>query len=196
MPYPSMDKFLSYVQKHNDFANASRFRVYVVPPADLRRPDGISNSSVVEGLAFQCEIAELPARNLSTADIRYYGPRFKTPYQTEFQDITLNFFCMENMWEKRLFDAWMSYIQDDTTYDLRYADQYSFSDITIEQYDKRGNIVYKSLLTKAFPISVNQINLAWNEENVPRLSVVFAYTRCINLIDREVIRPQVEDERF
>ena len=46
-----------------------------------------SNPSVSRYLALQCETAELPGKSLNTQDVKIYGPTFKIPFQTVYQEI-------------------------------------------------------------------------------------------------------------
>jgi hypothetical protein len=150
----------------------------------MKLPEGVTQKSALEGLSLQCEATELPGKTLTTADIRYSGPTFKVPYHTIMNDITLTFLCASDMWEKRLFDLWMSFIQNDYTYDIRFKDEY-VTDIHIIQRDANNKKKFEVKLLRAFPLSVNQIQLAWASEDVARLSVTFSYERIDNLIDKD-----------
>ena len=69
-----------------------------------------SNSSLSRYLALQCETAELPGRTLATADVKVYGPTFKVPYQSQYNDINLGFLCTNEFYERKLFDRWIEAI--------------------------------------------------------------------------------------
>jgi hypothetical protein len=65
---------------------------------------------------------------------------------------------------------------------LTYRDRYATT-IGIFQYDEGGDkrpwpaLTYGVKLIDAYPISVNQLNLSWTDDNIHRLSVTFAYTQ-------------------
>ena len=50
------------------------------------------------------------------------------------------------------------------------------TDITINQYDVRAQLIYSVNLMHAFPIAVNQLDLDWSSDGHHKLAVVFAYT--------------------
>jgi hypothetical protein len=79
-----------------------------------------SNPAMSRYLALQCESAELPGKTLITADAKVYGPTYKVPYQTQYNDITLNFLCTNEFYERKLFDRWIEAIMPTDTNNLRF----------------------------------------------------------------------------
>ena len=66
-----------------------------------------SNATLSRYLALQCETAELPGRTLMTQEAKVYGPSFKVPYQSQYNEITLTFLSTNEFWERKLFDRWI-----------------------------------------------------------------------------------------
>ena len=58
-----------------------------------------ANPAVSRYLALQCETAELPGKSLQTADVKIYGPTFKVPFQTQYNETTLTFVCTNEFYE-------------------------------------------------------------------------------------------------
>lgn len=136
------------------------------------------NPSLSRYLALQCESAELPGRSLITADAKIYGPVFKVPYQTQYQEITLNFICTNEFYERKLFDKWIESINPPDTWNFRFPkgkDSRYLTNPKIIQYDDFIRQIYAVELVDAFPISIASQNLAWSEEGFHRLSVQFSY---------------------
>lgn len=139
-----------------------------------------SNASISRYLALQCESAELPGKTLQTAEVKIYGPTFKVPYQTAYNDTTLTFICTNEFYERKLFDRWLEAIMPPDTNNLRYAkDEASryMTNIKIIQYDELIKNIYSVELIDAFPIGIAAQPLSWAEEGFHRLSVQFAYQR-------------------
>lgn len=139
-----------------------------------------SNPSISRYLALQCDTAELPGKSLVTADAKVYGPTYKVPYQTQYQDITLTFICTNDFYERKLFDRWLECIMPTDTHNLRYANDDAtryLTNITIMQYDEFIKQVYAVELIDAFPISVAAQPLSWSDGNYHRLSVQFSYSK-------------------
>ena len=139
-----------------------------------------TNASLSRYLALQCETAELPGRTLLTQDVKIYGPTFKVPYQSQYNDINLGFICTNDFYERKLFDRWIEAIHPSDTNNLRFpkgnGTRY-MCNITIIQYDDFIKKIYSVQLIDAFPIGVAAQPLSWSEDNFHRLSVQFAYQR-------------------
>jgi len=164
-------------------AKPSRFLVQVNPPRFPKRqylkfPE---EQFRLRDLTFQCESAELPGRTIATSDVQIAGPSFKQPYGTNYSDITLTFLCTNDMYEKKIFDDWLNYINNIQNFTFTYRDEYATT-INIFQYDEGGDtqsgpaVTYGAQLLDAWPIAVNQLSLAWGEDSIHRLGVTFAYT--------------------
>lgn len=138
------------------------------------------NVTLSRYLALQCESAELPGKTLATADVKIYGPTYKVPYQTQYNDMTLNFICTNEFYERKLFEKWVDSIMPSDTNNLRYAkgqrSRY-LTNIKIIQYDEFIRQIYAVELIDAFPIGVAPQPLAWSEDGFHRLGVQFAYQR-------------------
>ena len=115
-----------------------------------------------------------------TQDAKVYGPTFKVPYQSQYNDINLGFICTNDFYERKLFDRWLEAIHPSDTNNMRFprGNQTRYmTNITIVQYDDFIKKIYSVQLIDAFPIGVAAQPLSWSEDNFHRLSVQFAYQR-------------------
>lgn len=139
-----------------------------------------SNPSISRYLALQCESAELPGKSLLTQDVKIYGPTFKVPYQTQYQETTLTFMCTNEFYERKLFDRWMEAIMPTDTNNLRYAKDEKtryMTNIQIIQYDEFIKKIFVIELMDAFPLAISSQPLSWSEEGFHRVSVQFTYQK-------------------
>lgn len=139
-----------------------------------------SNASLSRYLALQCETAELPGKTLMTQDAKVYGPTFKVPYLTQYNDITLGFLSTNDFYERKLFDRWLEAINPSDTNNLRFSKGEStryMTNIKIIQYDDFIKQIYAVELIDAFPIGVSAQPLSWSEDNFHRVSVQFSYQK-------------------
>ena len=138
------------------------------------------NATLSRYLALQCESAELPGRTLVTSDVKIYGPTYKVPYQMQYNEITLNFICTNEFYERKLFERWFEAIMPSDTNNLRYPkgekSRY-LTNIKIIQYDEFIRQIYAVELIDAFPIGIASAPLAWSADGFHRLGVQFAYQR-------------------
>lgn len=155
-----------------DLARPARFDVEIPVPIKLMRYQGTARK-----LSFRCESAQLPSRTLSTIERKIYGPTEKMASGTIYNDLQLTFAVSDDMKEKTFFDEWMELIHPKTSYDMVYREDY-ITPVTINQYGVDNQLTYSTTLIDAFPISVNQLDLDWSNENsYHKLTVVFAYYR-------------------
>jgi hypothetical protein len=139
-----------------------------------------ANSTLSRYLALQCETAELPGRTLMTHEAKVYGPTYKVPYQSQYNEMTLTFLCTNEFWERKLFDRWIEAIMPSDTNNMRYAKDEAtryMTPIKVIQYDDFIKQIYAVELIDAFPIGISAQPLSWSEDGFHRLSVQFAYQR-------------------
>ncbi len=153
-----------------DLARSNKFDVQLPIPLGLAPYLGISRK-----LAFRCESAHLPGRNLETTPMKIYGVNELFPTATSYDNITLTFLVGDDMKEKMFFDAWLNWIQPTLTYDTKYKADYAVM-LRVNQYNVENQLSYSVDMMDAFPIAVNQMDLDWSSDSVHKLSVTFAYT--------------------
>ena len=196
------NEFLSHINLNNGLSKPSKFQVQINIPLPLVKTVDVGTANFYElsrSLSLQCETAELPGKNLITDDVKIYGPTFKIPYQTQYNDISLTFLCTGNFYERSLFDAWINMIMPTDTNNLRFpkgsgidstgADGY-LTEIIIKQYDDIENEIYNVKLIDAFPTGIQAQSLSWSDDGFHRLTVVFSYLRYVT--ERKSVNPGEE----
>jgi hypothetical protein len=144
------------------------------------------NPSMSRYLALQCESAELPGKSIITADAKIYGPGFKVPYQTQYNETNLTFLCTNEFYERKLFDKWLEAIMPTDTNNLRFPkgrNSRYLTNIKVVQYDEFIRQIYAVELMDAFPVSISAQPVSWGEEGFHRLTVQFAYQKYRTLYD-------------
>ena len=158
-----------------DVARPSRFDISLPIPLTL-----IPYLSIARNLKFRCESTEFPSRTFATADQKFGAtPIEKTPYHSQYNDITMTFVVSDNMDEKIFFEYWMEYINPTYLFDFRYKSDY-ITTMQVNQYNIRGDLIYSINLIEAYPVSINQLDLDWSTDGYHKLSVTFAYTYWVN----------------
>jgi len=155
----------------NDLARPSRFDVTIPVPIVL-----LPFRNVGKQLSLRCETAQLPSRTFATAEQRFgSNPIEKYPYQPQYNDLDLTFLVSDDMSEKVFFDSWLELINPSLTFNFKYKNDYAVN-MQVNQYDVTNNKSYSINLIDAYPISVNQLDLDWSNNEYHKLTVVFAYT--------------------
>ena len=160
----------------------------IIPSLTGESKDSAKGSTYSRYLALQCDSAELPGKTLQTADVKIYGPTYKLPYLTQYQDITLSFISTGDFWERKLFDKWINSIIPSDTHNLRYQNEESTkytTKITVMQYDELITQIYALELIDAFPIGIAAQPLSWSEDGAHKVSVQFAYSKYLPIYDSE-----------
>lgn len=191
----SVANFRAIADAHGGLARANRFVVRIVPVGEMLREIAISGD-ILRHLSFLTELAEIPGRGFQNVDLRYYGPSFKLPFQTNYEDLNLGFICRARGMEREFFDDWLQVVNPSNTWDFNYRDDYR-SDIQIfhltdtesqapgamsfgnNNNPSQSNAIYKVTVRNAFPIIVNQQPLLWQDDQFMKLTVGFTYTHCI-----------------
>lgn len=161
----------------------SRFAVVIKPQGSLVS----SYATFTNQLLYLCEVAEMPGRGFVAIDgIRYYGPAFKLPSYTEYDDINLTFICRTASLERQFFDDWLTIINPINTFDFNYRDDYR-SEIDIYQFGDFAasagatgpEAQYCITLIDAWPYMVSPQPVAWADDQFQRVVVSFTYMKWI-----------------
>lgn len=147
-----------------------------------------------ESLMYRCDTAELPGRTITTTETRFgnYGPIAKVGYGQVYTDVTMSFICSEDLREKEYFEKWHAAVLDTGAFEqsttasdfdgfgfnsqflVGYYDNY-VGTIKIRQFGASGDLRSEHILNQAYPIILGGIPLNWQDEDVAKLSVTFAY---------------------
>jgi len=160
---------------NKDLARTNRFDVRIPIPLALIGSIGADTKN----LSFRCENAELPGKNIMTADRKMgSAPIEKFPYYTAFGEVNFTFIVTDDMAEKIFFDSWMEIINPTTDYNFQYKSNYAV-DISVNQYDVTNQISYTATLYEAFPTAINSLSLDWSSDGHHKLTIVFAYKQWV-----------------
>jgi hypothetical protein len=119
----------------------------------------------------------MPGRGFMSTDIRYYGPNFKVPYQSVYEDLNLTFICRSEFLERGFFDNWMNLINPVKDFNFQYRDNYK-STVKLHQFSEFSDAsVYSFIFDEAYPILVSPQPATWADDNFHRLTVSFTYRR-------------------
>lgn len=172
---------LAYSSALGSLAKSARYYVRIQPVGDLLVQLGYMD--FMKQFSYLSDSAEMPGRAFMSIDHRYYGPNFKIPYQSQYEDMSISFLCRTQSFERQFFDDWMEIINPTNLWDFNYRDQYR-ANIEVFQLAEAPdgsnktapNSVYKWTLWDAYPTIVNPQPVTWSDDNVQRLSVSFTYS--------------------
>jgi hypothetical protein len=76
---------------------------------------------------------------------------------------------------KKLFDSWIALVQNTTTRDFNFPNQYTTDKIDIIVQDSMDSPKYCVSLNKAYPKTISPIQLDYNSKEVMKLQVTMVY---------------------
>lgn len=156
-------------------ARQNKYVVYIVDPFG-----SIFGTANTIKLAALCKDSEIPGKSLATSERQTYGPTRKMPYQEIYNDITMTFLCANFMLERRFFDRWQNKIVDTDNHYFEYQNNYA-TQIVITNLSEDGLPTYNTLLTEAYPVTVNSQTLSYEaNDSIQSLTVTFAYHKWLN----------------
>lgn len=168
-------------------AKSCRFVVKIVPQGQylVEKAANMRTIGQFRDLSYLCEAAEMPGRGFVNLDGRYYGPNFKIPFQSQYEDTSMTFICRTESMERQFFDDWMELINPTHLWNFNYRDSYT-AQIHIYQIadtpvsnsaDLVPKATYQWTLHDAYPIVVNPQQVSWADDNFQRLTISFTYTK-------------------
>ncbi len=172
----SITSFKNAIMRNKGFARPNRFHIEIT---------AVPNGSDINtrDLAFLCESVNLPGKQITTTDYEIGTRRaLKIPTGYIEDDVTMTFNLTNNYLVKNAIDSWMKSIINIDSYLLEANEAVYKKDINISQLDENDKSVYKVRLEKAFPITLNSIELDANTESaVQKVTVVFTYDKLVIL---------------
>ena len=178
----SISTIRNYLNKQGGPATANRYKVVIHPP------DGLNKSQFdTESLTIMCEMASLPGIGFETASIPDIGPDYVYPFEATFEDFELAFICSENMQERKFFNNWFLLIHpiNDGNFPLYEFRKNYTTNMTVTKYDKAGNITYKIQVVEAFPITMPDQEIGYDNDETLKLNVTFNYSRWVVMHNTE-----------
>ena len=178
----NISRFSTNINQKGTLQN-NKFLVQIVEPSQ------VSNPERVRTLQFRASSINMPGVNLKLISTYRYGigPEEKTAVNAEFSNISISFIedKQNSIW--KFFSAWIDSIfkfqpgsnglaSAGTTYLSLYKDNYISRAMKISIFDNEGNNVNTINLTKAYPISISNIDLSWADQSeLMKITVGFTF---------------------
>lgn len=126
-----------------------------------------------KGLVFKCHTASIPGLDIATTDkdfsYRSYG------YQKIYGDISLSFYCGEEMRELEFLQNWMKLIIQPSNNRVGYYNDY-IGNIDIIKLDRQQKPVMTTHLIDAYPKNISTMDLSYgSKDEVMSVTANFTY---------------------
>lgn len=194
LPGFSVGKFKSYINRTGTLPVNRFYMELVMPPVLFNCPITIDgqqktfDQAFSRDIAFRAESLKAPgvAINFTPVNRHGVGPLQKFPYNAQFTDMSVDFLADKQSFVWIFFYNWLNNIfhyshdmenplEDFTRFRANYMVDYA-TDVYLHVYDYDGVLSTTLHLLDAYPVSMNDVALAWDNNNrLMRITVTFAY---------------------
>lgn len=166
----TVDQFRSELT--GDGARANLFEVQMhFPP--------IVGGGADRKLTFMCKAAQIPAAEVASVTVPYFGRQIKVPGNKTFAEWTITLFNDEDFIVRRAFEKWSNGINGHRSNlrDPRGATTLGYqSDAFVTQMGKMGNDLKTYRFVGCWPQSVAAIDLGWDQNDaIEEFQVTLSY---------------------
>lgn len=159
-----------------DGARPTLFEILVYFPVSLAGVFPTQQMSVM------AKASSLPGSTLGIIEVPYFGRKIKVAGDRTFDDWTLTVINDEDFNIRNAFEFWQNSMDQYTTdaekkrVNGASANPYSYvSNIIVKQFGKQGDVIKTYELVNAFPNSVGQIDVSWeNNDQIEEFDVTFS----------------------
>ena len=170
----SPSDFMSKVGNEGGISTRNKFSIMVSPPMDMPWKSAAPKAQMV------CHTIQLPGKSLSRTEDRIYGIDVQKPYGVTFEPVTLTFYNTNNFNARFFWEQWLEWIQPAGSRNIRYYSK-MIGQIQIYHYSEDiespvpGNENYVMTLNEAYPMSIEELELNWESQEVMEFQVQISY---------------------
>lgn len=151
-------------------ARPSLFQVEITPP-----PGVAGGNNAARKIPFMVKAAALPASNLGSYVVPYFGRDVKYAGDRTFEDWEVTVINDEDFAIRNTMESWSNLINSHVR-NTRALPQTYKSDAIITQYSKSGAPVRVYRFEGLYPITVSSIAMAWETKDaIEEFTVTFQY---------------------
>lgn len=177
----NINKFRSSFVKGGEPASPAYFEVSIIQQPRITTEGTLANTIIEDRLIYRCNSCTLPGKQMLTSDRLTYGPNRKIVTSALYSDVRFSFIVSDDKKEINYFTRWHNSIVNNAlnsgiqTHDVEYYESY-IGNVIIKHLDRQNEVKYQISLIEAYPISVEEIPLSWDNNNeFIRVEVVMAY---------------------
>ena len=166
----TLPRFISELREKG-VARTNHYALMINLPPQLE----FHRTTSLKTVLLYCNAVQLPGVNISTTQQRIFGKARNVPNDLTFGDLTMTFYVDTAMEVKALFEDWMQVIYHPTRGSVGWYEDYA-KDVKIMVEDMHEQSVYEVTLHNAFPKTMGDIQLGYDQSGVMMLSITWSYT--------------------
>jgi len=134
------------------------------------------NNTGDQKLSFMAQASQLPASNLGTITVPYFGRQVKFAGNRTFDPWTMTILNDEDFLVRNALENWMAAINSHVGNVNEAATPAGYkSQAQIIQYSKAGNIIREYNFNGLFPTALGEITTSWDSEEIQTFEATFEY---------------------
>ena len=207
---PTIQNFISSMNKSGGFARTSKYAVVITPPTNLNRifedsktttyRDGVTergdrensgniakmiqlNRQLGPQVNLHCNTVSMPGHDLQAQDQQHgSAPGRQIVSSHDYAGtIAASFYLDSHLRERHFFETWQSMAVNNNTHKANYYDDY-IGTMEIYQLDLNGEVTYGIKATEVYPSTIGGIEYAYaNTNQIATQAVQFQYRQWFNL---------------
>ena len=168
-----------------DGARPALFEVKINPKSGIWSTD-------LSGLNFKCKATSLPASNIGSKTISYFGHDVHFAGDRTFDDWSITIYNDEDFKIRKAFEQWMDAIDMHSQPGAVRGNQFTTnpsdytSDGYVLQYGKKGDVIKSYKFVELWPSSISDIGVDWDsKDDIEQFTVTFKYDYYESLTDTD-----------
>jgi hypothetical protein len=140
-------------------------------------PSIVANGALAgQKLQFMAKSATLPESSLADVTVMFRGRPVHFAGEREFQPWNIDVYCDNDFVVRNAFEAWVDTIQDGESTGGTMQPSIYQVDMQVYSLDRNDNILKEYTFRDAFPLTIGQIALDWDDNNrIATFPVTFQY---------------------
>lgn len=128
---------------------------------------------------YTCRASTLPPATIGTVTVPYFGRGVKFSGDRVFGDWSVTVMNDEDFLVRSMFEKWSNSLNalESNIRSGAYGNDLQYkSELNVNQFSKTGELIRQITIVGAFPVTVGEIQLDWdNRDQVETFGVTFAY---------------------
>ena len=158
-------------------ARSSLFEVTLTGAPTIAIDSSSNNDLTMTNLKFLCKSTTIPPSTIASMEIPYLGRSIKVAGERTFENWSTTILNDENFQIRNLVEIWMDRIKSHSNIKQGYDEikNYKSATLKLQQFDKSGTATNHYEFKNAWPVSVSEITLSWDNSAIEEYTVQWSY---------------------
>lgn len=161
---------------------ATLFRVFFsIPDTNIFLKNNFIKRDKITDIYIYCKNASLPSMTIQESLIYYYGRLYSEASDRVYDPLDITFYNSQDFAIRNFIELWIEHINKSQENqqidgDSKNNNYNYFTDIQIDQLDRRNNVIKSYFFRDCYPISCSMIPLDYTQQNaIEEFTVSFRY---------------------